>query len=198
MPRLRPAPCADDTTSATATRLRLLAGGYCPIPVYGKNPAPKAWETKTETNQGEIELWATMWPAANNTGILNARNPCLDIDILEPEAAEAVELVVRERFEEAGAILVRFGRSPKRAIFFRTDEPFKKIAVNLVAPNGDTRQKIEFLGDGQQVVVDGIHPDTGKPYYWHGAALCGTRREDLPYIREAGAGELPWRRTKRR
>src|SRR5262249_27639954 len=61
--------------------------------------------------------------------------------------------------------------------------------VNLIAPSG-AEEKIEFLGDGQQVVVDGIHPDTGKSYSWHGGALTDTRRNDLPYIRETEAREL--------
>ena len=57
----------------------------------------------------------------------------------------------------AGKILIRIGNAPKRAIPFQTAKPFKKIAVDLVAPNGDTSQKIELMCDGQQVVVDG-HP----------------------------------------
>src|SRR6516225_7701583 len=62
--------------------------------------------------------------------------PCVDIDILNPEAAEAAEALIRERYEERGYILVRIGLAPKRAVLFRTDEPFKKIQVILIAPNG--------------------------------------------------------------
>ncbi len=112
--------------------------------------------------------------------------PGLDIDILNEEAAVAAEEYVRERYEEAGYVLTRIGRAPKRAILFRTDEPFKKVAINLIAPNGSA-EKIEFLGDGQQVVVDGIHPGTGEPYSWHGGSPFEIAREELPYIREAEA-----------
>ena len=77
--------------------------------------------------------------------------------------------------------------APKRAIPFRTDKPFAKIAVNLTAPNGSTGQKIEFLGNGQQVVVAGIHPDTGKPYQWFGGEPGEFKYEDLPVITEAEA-----------
>ncbi|MHC2839806.1 AAA family ATPase [Bradyrhizobium diazoefficiens] len=82
-----------------------------------------------------------------------------------------------------------FGKSPKRAIVFRTDDPFSKITANLFAPNGDTH-KIEFLADGQQVVVDGVHPDTGKPYSWHGDPLYDVKRDYLPSIGEELAREL--------
>ena len=93
--------------------------------------------------------------------------PTIDIDIYNPEAAKAAEALVRERFERSGKVLVRVGNAPKCAIPFRTDKPFKKITANLIAPEGDPTtpyrmrgQKIELLGDGQQVVAFGIHPDT--------------------------------------
>ena len=65
---------------------------------------------------------------------------------------------MRERFEERGCILPRIGKPPKRAIPFRTADPFAKITANLIAADGSTGEKIEFLCDGQQVVVAGIHP----------------------------------------
>src|SRR5262249_4614295 len=96
------------------------------------------------------------------------------------------EDLVRERYEEFGYVLTRIGKPPKRAIPFCTEEPFDKITGNLIAPNGSEGQKIEFLGNGQQVVVAGIHPDTKQPYRWHGGEPGKIKREDLPYIRETG------------
>src|SRR5262249_30714660 len=90
----------------------------------------------------------------------------------------------------AGYVLVRIGLPPKRAIPFRSEEPFDKIAVNLIAPNGSEGQKIEFLCNGQQVVVAGIHPDTKRLYRWHGGKPGEIKREDLPYTREAEARAL--------
>ena len=87
-------------------------------------------------------------------------------------------------------ILVRFGKAPKRAIIFRCDEPFPKIVVNLIAPDG-SNHKLEFLSDGQQLVVAGVHPDTGAFYTWHGNSTPGkVLREDLPYIRGEDARQL--------
>ena len=115
--------------------------------------------------------------------------PALDLDLLNADAAAAAEEFVRERYEEAGYVLTRIGRAPKRAILFRTQEPFSKIIANLVAPNGSA-EKIEFLADGQQVACFGIHPDTKRPYSWHKNAPGEIAREDLPYIREAEARVL--------
>jgi hypothetical protein len=152
-----------DRDRLTELRLRLHDAGFSPIPCQGKKPAPSCWEQKIDTTADEIALWSQVFQYADNTGILTKATPAADIDIVNPEAAEAVEALARERFEERGYILVRVGLAPKRAILLRTDAPFKKITGNVIAPDGSKGQKIELLGDGQQVVVFGIHPDTGKP-----------------------------------
>jgi RecA-family ATPase len=171
-------------------RDRLRQSGYSPIPVQGKRPVLKTWEQKIETNLGEIELWSKLYATAENTGILTRATPTLDADILNEDAARAIENLVREQFEEAAYVLTRIGRPPKRAFLFRTEEPFKKIVVNFIARNGGKEEKLEFLAEGQQVVVAGIHPDTHKPYVWHGGEPGAIAREDLPYIREAQARDL--------
>jgi putative DNA primase/helicase len=170
-------------------RQRLRVAGFAPLPCVGKHPIPKAWQFKTETNDAEIELWGKAYPNASNTGVLCRTVPTLDIDILDPEAADAVEELVHERFEDRGALLIRIGKAPKRAILFRCETPFKKRAIKLIAPNG-SEQKLEFLGDGQQVIVAGIHPDTEQPYRWHGGDPGTMTREALPEIDAAEAQEL--------
>ena len=180
--------------SAFGVRRALRIGGYSPIPITDgtKRPAiEKGWQNKFETNDGEIELWGRSYPRANCTGILTRLVPTLDIDILNEEAAEAVEALARERFEERGYVLVRIGQAPKRAILFRTNNPFKKILINLIAPNDSGgEQKLELLADGQQIIVDGIHAKTGQPYHWFGGQPGPIKREDLPYLHEAEAKQL--------
>jgi hypothetical protein len=84
---------------------------------------------------------------------------------LDEEVADAVEQLIRSRFDGRGAMLVRIGRAPKRLIPFCTDVPFGKRLLCYVAPNGKP-QKVEFLGRGQQAVFYGTHK-SGKPYHWH-------------------------------
>lgn len=165
----------------TDLRQLLRRTGYSPIPVEGKRPAPKAWEQKIDCSPDEITLWGSLYLYANNTGILTRLTPTLDIDILNPDAAEAVETLARERFEERGFILVRTGEAPKRAILLRTDAPFSKVTGDLIAPDG-SQQKIELLCNGQQVVVFGIHPKTQAPYRWHGGQPGQIAWQDLPYV----------------
>lgn len=174
----------------TALRLRLLANGYASLPIEGKRPPFKGWQKKIDANAAEIELWEKVYPHATNTGILTQLTPTLDIDITHADAAEAVEALARERFEERGFVLIRIGHAPKRAILLRTQTPFKKITGTLIAPKGDTDQKIELLADGQQVVVFGTHPKTGKPYSWFGGEPTSIKHEDLPYVSEDEAKQF--------
>ncbi|MGV7215025.1 DUF3631 domain-containing protein [Bradyrhizobium sp. UFLA05-112] len=173
----------------TEARTKLLEQGYQPIPTVGKIPPLPGWTKRAPTSAGDIEVWSKLY-ADTNTGILCVSEPCLDIDIEDPDAAAAVEDLVRERFGEHGTICVRFGRPPRRAIFFKTSTPFKHVERKFIAVNGDTKQKVEMLASGRQVIVHGIHDGTGKPYTWFGASLCETRRDDLPEIDEAGTGRL--------
>ena len=89
-----------------------------------------------DVSSEQIDDWSRHWPDASNTGVLTKHAPALDLDILNEEAARACEDLVRERFEEHGAVLVRIGRPPKRAILFRTEVPFSKILGPVTAPNG--------------------------------------------------------------
>ena len=186
-----PAPAAEPTMmTPEEKRLELLAAGFSPVPVVGKRPVIDGWQHRTDSTADEIRFWGRSCPAALNTGILTTRVPALDIDIFfDPAAAAAVEALARERFEEHGYILVRFGRAPKRAILFRTDTPFDKITALLLAPDG-SEERLELLGARQQVVVDGAHPDTGKPYSWHGGEPGKIKREELPYIHPEEAKTL--------
>ena len=177
-------------TTVLEVRQALVDRGYVVIPVEGKAPPFKKWQKVENVSRAMLESWGRNWPRATNTGILTHHTPTLDADILNEPAAVAIEDLVRERFEERGYILPRIGRAPKRAIVFRTLDPFDKITVNLVAADGSTGEKIEFMCDGQQIVAAGIHPDTGKPYLWPLGNPTDIAHEDLPDISGAEAQKL--------
>jgi hypothetical protein len=161
-------------------RLAMLANGYEPLPLIGKAPIPKRWE-QIIINEETIHGGANDGP---NTGMRAATAPGLDIDILDEQAAQIVEATARLYLEDKGEILVRIGLPPKRAILLRADKPFKKIVHKLTAPDGRVH-KIEVLGDGQQLVVAGTHPDTREPYVWKGGrSPVNTPRAELPLVDE--------------
>jgi RecA-family ATPase len=63
------------------------------------------------------------------------------------------------------------------------------MKLALAAPNG-SRAEIEILGDGQQFIVDGIHPDTKTAYRWHGGEPWTIRADELPYVSEDTARQF--------
>jgi hypothetical protein len=69
--------------------------------VVRKRPVLKEWQKRNATNPEEIATWARHWPDATNTGILCDLTPCLDIDLLDEDAARALQELVREHYEEA-------------------------------------------------------------------------------------------------
>jgi hypothetical protein len=184
----------------TMLRCQLCAAGYSPLPLFGKAPPVKgknnskkglgSWQNLGAVTPEMIEMWARTWPDSHNTGVLTRHMPTLDLDILNEDAARAAENLARERYEESGYVLARVGLPPKRAIPFRTIEPFTKIVVNIIASTGNAGEKVKFLGDGQQVACFGIHPDTRRPYTWHGGEPGRIKLHELPYIREAEARQL--------
>jgi hypothetical protein len=175
----------DSGDTITALRLRLRKGGYHPIPAEGKVPPMKGWQDKFDTTPEEIRFWGRSWHRARNTGVLAKFAPGLDIDLLDEEACEAIEaLVNRTVSDDDSHTPVRVGQYPKRLIPFRTATPFKKLVLNVTAPNG-TAGKVEFLGEGQHYVCDGIHPATHMPYVWHGTkCLADVPHAELPLIRD--------------
>ena len=63
-----------------------------------------------------------------NTGVLTRNTPFVDIDVTDEEVAEEIEALFESDIESSA---VRIGLPPKRAIPFRTDAPFKKMATAI-------------------------------------------------------------------
>jgi hypothetical protein len=149
---------------ATACRRCLFAAGYSPLPVNGKAPPVPGWQDIVATND-IISAWEDKYPDATNTGILTGNTPAIDIDVLDPAIADELQQIAERMI---GTSPIRIGQAPKRAMLFRTDEPFDKVSTPIFTSPGDRTHKVEILGRGQQIVVYGIHPDTHSPYTWQG------------------------------
>jgi hypothetical protein len=174
----------------TALRLRLRSAGYSPIPAEGKVPSLKGWQNLTNADEAEIVSWCSRRPWAFNSGIIAAKTPALDIDLLNADAVAAVVEMVRKQFGNRGEILLRTGSAPKVLIPFRTSKPFDKISVVFNAPKGVKNDKLEFLCDGQQFIAYGTHPDTKQPYTWAGGEPDTVIRAKLPAISQPEAEAL--------
>jgi len=63
---------------------------------------------------------------------------------------------------------IRVGKWPKQLLAYRTDTPFKKVRSATYEDQFGDLHAVEILGDGQQYVAYAEHPDTLRPYTWHG------------------------------
>ena len=76
----------------------------------------------------------------------------------------------------------------RRPVSYR--DPFGKISTPVFTSPTQQRHRVEVLCDGQQIVVLGTHPGTGKPYSWHGGQPGDVARADLPELAENVAREF--------
>jgi RecA-family ATPase len=165
--------------AATKERKRLRAAGYLPIPTIGKAPPKSGWQNTTASDD-EIEGWFHEYPDALNTGIITRTAPAVDIDVYDSDVADAIEEMLWDITGTRG--MVRFGQPPKRAALFRTNVPFGKMMTPVFISPMKQRHRVEVLADGQQIVVNGTHPGTGKPYSWHGGTPGEVLLFDLPEL----------------
>jgi hypothetical protein len=175
-------------TAVTRLRRTLLRNGYFVIPLRGKVPNfSKDWP-KTAATDERISDWQNLPPEFSNSGILTAQNPTIDLDIYSGQLADELQAFAFSVLCNGGAKpLIRIGMAPKRALIFRTDVSFPKISTaEYVDPEG-RRNKVEVLADGQQVVVDGVHPDIGRPYTFVGNEISKCPSNALPVLTQSMA-----------
>lgn len=126
-----------------------------------KRPALDDW-TELKIGAKEVAEWSRKYPRAN-IGIQTRHTPAIDIDVYDARIAAEMEAWVLDHLSDRAP--VRVGQAPKRLLLFRTDTPFRKLKHAYVDGNG-TKHAVEILGEGQQFVAFGIHPDTKRPFDW--------------------------------
>ena len=124
-------------------------------------------------------------------GMLTATTPAVDVDVRITELADAIGRMVLDRLGEAPE---RIGAAPKRLYVYRAEELFPKVATLAYRFPGDDAaskgHRVEVLADGQQFVAFGIHPGTGRPYFWPDASPLDTERDHLPEITPEAARQV--------
>jgi hypothetical protein len=174
--------------------------GYRPIEIWGpdqktaddgkplKNPGKQPRGRWREAAAQNPPRAVTSRPdkRALSTGLTCGELVGLDVDILDHGLADQVVALA----EAALGItpLIRVGLPPKTLLAYRVEKTFAKIQTpEMVFPDG-SKCKVELLAEGQQFVVDGIHPDTREPYHWMGEGTPETiALLELPVLAEETA-----------
>lgn len=97
-------------------------------------------------------------------GLLGRNFPAIDIDIMDDEVASDIQ---NAALELLGPAPIRFGRGARRLLVY-SGEGFSKAAHTVRDPDStlDEDQAVELLAEGQQYVIEGIHPKTNSLYRW--------------------------------
>ena len=144
---------------------RLISNGYRIIPIRRGCKAPigiTGW-TNIEADLNQLGQWASA--GFEGVGILTKNNPGIDIDIMDEDVSKTMIGKVHDKYPGG---LERIGKSPKTLIAYRTTTPFKKVRSCTYEDQFGDQHAVEILGDGQQYVAYAEHPDTLRPYSWHG------------------------------
>jgi hypothetical protein len=118
-----------------------------------------AWR-RHQTTERELVKWTK---DGAGIGLRAARFPGLDIDVLHKDLAELIEAEAKQIL---GPAPCRIGCAPKRLLPYRTAAPFSVRKIFFRVAEDGAEYKVELLGDGQQYVVAGLHPETKRPYRW--------------------------------
>jgi Virulence-associated protein E/Primase C terminal 2 (PriCT-2)/Bifunctional DNA primase/polymerase, N-terminal len=171
--------------ASTTLRLQLRSNGYAPVPVYGKRPLMLGWQERCQgADEQEIARWSRSQRECASTGILCGKVSGVDIDVLDEALSKRI---IAKAIERLGATpLTRIGRAPKTLLCYRLVMPIKKLSTPELFFADDANDakatKVEILGDGQQVVAFGIHPETNADYYWPEKSPLDIHADDMPLV----------------
>ena len=148
----------------------LINNGYN---IYPCKCASKAiYEREWQNNPLTIESFQSKIDAgqgAYGVSILTRNTPAVDIDILNPAAAEHMKTWVIDNIiakQQNNNPLIRVGQTPKLLILFKSKSPILKLSSQRFKDELGNTNCIEILGSGQQCVAFNTHPITKSDYEW--------------------------------
>lgn len=167
--------------------LALVQRGWNIVPLRpaSKIPAVRDWR-KLNVGETLVRAWLDKGMGRFSVGINAAETPAIDLDIYDGQVVKDMIAAITALVGEAP---VRVGRVPKALLAFRCLEPFTKLKSGTWQDDFGALHHVEILGDGQQYVAAGIHPDTQRPYAWS-RPLERTSPYDLPILTRAHAEEV--------
>jgi AAA domain/Bifunctional DNA primase/polymerase, N-terminal/Primase C terminal 2 (PriCT-2) len=141
--------------------------GYDPIPIIPHDKRPGVIGTKLglswSTRSYDL-AWLDKHHGDHGTGLRCGHNVVgIDIDLDDKKLAAKAEKLIRQVLELPQSTPRRVGRHGAMLIV-ACSEKFKGWDITEHDKKGAGRTLLQFLGEGRQFVIKGIHPTTGKPY----------------------------------
>ncbi|MBB4362195.1 hypothetical protein GGD65_003220 [Bradyrhizobium sp. CIR18] len=164
-----------DLAEVRQRRQAALANGYALLRVHahGKRPVAENWQN------GELpETLLNVTQKTANTGMSCRGRRVIDVDCDDPAVVDQI-IAAAITYLPANPLVRRRPGSSRLALVYAADgEPGKLVAA------GD-KGKVEVLGKGQQLVVDGIHPSGVKLEWMQGRSPATVSADELPIASEA-------------
>ena len=134
-------------------------------------------------------MWTRTWPDAVNTGVLTRTTPTFDADILNEDAARAIEDLVRERYEEGGRVLrASGGHRNVPSCFGPKSRSRRSPSTSSPAMVARPRSSNFSATASKSSSPESIQTRTALSMVRRRAGR--DRARELPYIRETEAREL--------
>ena len=174
---------ADLPGTSLNDQIAMLRKGWEPIPVEQRTKRPRYPWSNVEITEEWLRDVRADYANHTSTGFRTGRVSAWDYDL----RSEDHTTIVREAAERClgPSFFQRIG-SKGVLTLYRNESPIAKITIKgRCTPKGKLETLVEVLGDGQQFVGYGYHPN-GHPYSWPydfiGCDPLSTKVDDLPKI----------------
>jgi len=160
---------------------KLIERGYEIVPIWPnkKYPCIDDWQN-SPGSAADVDVWAKKYPQCG-IGILGRSTVAVDIDCQNKELNNEIIGWLKAK---TGHLYIRTGSAPKCLMPFRVDAPMRKVKSATYLDSSGVAHALEILGDGQQWVSYGVHPN-GNDYEWKypkNITLSDIYHDDLPLL----------------
>ncbi|MGA0345927.1 MAG: AAA family ATPase [Alphaproteobacteria bacterium] len=161
----------------------LVEKGFDVTPTNGKRPFLDYWNTRPAEAKKFHKFYRS------NAGVLCGGPKhiiAIDVDVRDPATSAEIENLLNDLL---GPAPKRIGAAPKFLYVFRAPYSLKKRESKTFTIAGQTCA-IEILGEGQQFIAYGTHPETGSEYQWPNDELLDFSADQLPLVSEQELAEF--------
>jgi len=169
----------------TETRLRMLANGYTPIPAIDKITTFRGWPTVEVTEQ-EIESWDRIEGMASSNLRIENGLAVIDFDVPDDQVTQLYDELL-DAWPDLNSCIMRIGKAPKEAWFFRVDRPYPRLATPVYGSTDEPLMVESWGGETRrQFGAVGWHTEGERRYQWvDDLDPSNTPLESLPLLERA-------------